>query len=153
VTSVQCDEQAVYIVRCTGSRRWRKHKPPRNNTVLLWMGTSPDSYFKSTAGGIPALLKCLVVVEDAESSIGGLLAFVKMFPTGPIRQTNGMVIVEEEYQPPMRFLHNESYCHNPLFGIRMTYIIPICAIQGAVLLLPLMLQLKSSRWYMCNKID
>jgi len=44
VTSFQCDEQAVHIVRCTGSTRWRKHNPPRNDTVHLWMGTSPDSH-------------------------------------------------------------------------------------------------------------
>jgi len=59
VTSFQCDEQAVHMVRCTGSTRWRKHKPPRNDTVLLWMGMSSDSHFQSTAGGIPVWLKCL----------------------------------------------------------------------------------------------
>jgi len=30
-----CDEQAVHMVCRTGSTRWRKHKPPRNDTVLL----------------------------------------------------------------------------------------------------------------------
>jgi len=38
VTSCQCTEQAVHSVRCTGSIRSRKHQPPRNDTVLLWMG-------------------------------------------------------------------------------------------------------------------
>ena len=28
VTSCQCDEQGVHMVRCTGSTKWRKHKPP-----------------------------------------------------------------------------------------------------------------------------
>jgi len=28
VRSFQYDEQAVHMVRCTGSTRWRKHKPP-----------------------------------------------------------------------------------------------------------------------------
>jgi len=74
VLSCQCDEQAVHMVRCTGSPGVRKHKPPRNDTVLLWMATSPDSHFKSTAGCIPARLKCLFVVKDAESSVKGLLA-------------------------------------------------------------------------------
>jgi len=57
VTSFQFDEQAVHMVRCTGSTWWRKHKPPRNDTVLLGMGTSPDSHFESTAGCIPTPLK------------------------------------------------------------------------------------------------
>jgi len=65
VTTFQCDEQAVYIVRCTGSTRWRKHKPPSNNTLLLWMGTSLDSHFRSSAGRIPTWLECLFVVENA----------------------------------------------------------------------------------------
>jgi hypothetical protein len=89
------------MVHCTGSTRWSKHKPPRNNPVLLWMGTSPDNHFKLTAGCIPARLKCLFVIEDSESSIKGLLALVQMFATGPIHQTAGMVIVGERHQPPM----------------------------------------------------
>jgi len=87
VTSFQCDEQAVHMVRSTGSTRWRKHKPPRNDTVFLWMGTSPNSHFKSTAGHSPAPLKCLFVIEDPESSVKGLLALVQTFATRPIRQT------------------------------------------------------------------
>jgi len=66
VTSFQCYQQAVHMVRCTGSTRWRKHKLPRNDTVLCWMGMSPDSDFMSTAGLIPALLKSLFFVEDAQ---------------------------------------------------------------------------------------
>jgi hypothetical protein len=76
VTSFHCDEQAVHMVRCTGSARWRTHRPPRNDSVLLWMGTSPDSHFQSTAGCIPTQLKCLFVIEDAKSSVKGLLALV-----------------------------------------------------------------------------
>jgi hypothetical protein len=65
VLSFQCDEQSVHMARYTGSTRWRKHKPPRNNTVLLWRGTSLDSHFRSTVGTIPAGLKCLFIIEDA----------------------------------------------------------------------------------------
>jgi len=108
VTSFQCNEQAVHMVRCTGSTRWRKHKPPRNDTVLLWMGTSPDRHFKSTAGHIPVQFKCLFMVEDAELSVEGLFALVQTFATGLIRQTAGMVIVNKRHQPPMEPLHNES---------------------------------------------
>jgi len=101
VTSFHCDKQPVHMVRCTGSTRWRKHKPPRNDTVLLWMGTSPDSHFKLTAGHIPTRLKFLFLIKDAKSSIQGLLALVQTFATAPICQTAGMVIVEERHQPPM----------------------------------------------------
>jgi hypothetical protein len=115
VTSFQSDEQVVHMVFCTGSTRWRKHKPTRNDTVLLWMGTSPDSHFKLTAGCIPARLKCLFVVEDAEWSVKRLLALVQTFATGPIRQTGGMVIVEGRHQPPMQPLHDGSYSRKHLF--------------------------------------
>jgi len=147
VTSFQCDEQAVHMVRCTGSTRRRKHKQPTNDTVLLWMGTSPDSHFKSTAGCIAARLKCLFVVENAESSVKVLLALVQTFATGPIRQTAGIMIVKERHQPPMQPLHDGSYHRKPLFGVGTTYIVLICAIQGAVHLPPLTLQLDSLQWY------
>jgi len=154
VTSFQCDEQAVHMVRCIGSTRWRKHKPPGNDTVLLWMGTSPDSHFKSTAGLIPAWLKSLFGVEDAESSVEGLLALVQTFATGPIRQTAGMVIVEGRHQPPMEPLHNGSYRREALFGVGTTsYIVPISAMQGPIHLLPLTPPPDSLRWYLSNTID
>jgi hypothetical protein len=89
------------------------------------MGTSPDSHFKSTVGHIPTRLKCLFIVEDAESGIKGLLALVQTFATGPIHQTAGMVIFEERDQPPMQPLHDGSYHPKPLFGVGTTYIIPI----------------------------
>jgi len=139
VTSFQCDMQAVHIVLSTGSTWWRKHKSPKNDTVLLWLGTSPDSHFKSTAGRIPALLKCLLVVKDAKSSVKGLLALVQTFATGLIHQTGGMVIVEERHQPPMQPWHNGSYCHKPVSAIGTTYIVLISTIQGAVHHLPLTL--------------
>jgi hypothetical protein len=153
VTSFQCHEQAVHLVRCTGSTRWRKHKPPRNDSVLLRMGTSPDRHYKSTAGCIPPQLNCFFVVEDAESSIQWRLGLVQTFATGPICQTAGMVIVEKLHQPPIQPLHNGSNCHKPLFGVRTTYIIPLCAIKGAVHHLSLTPQPDSSRWYLSNTID
>jgi hypothetical protein len=45
---------------------------------------------------------CRFVIEEAESSIKGLLDLVQMLATGPIRQTAGMVIVEERHQPRMQ---------------------------------------------------
>jgi hypothetical protein len=131
-TSFQCDEQAVHIVHCTGSTIWRKHTPRRNDTVLLWMGIGPDGHFKSTAVRIPTRLKCVFVVEDAESTIKELLAFVQTFATVPIFQTAGMVIVAERHQPPMQPLHDGSYRRKPLCSIATTYIVPISAIQAAV---------------------
>jgi len=121
--------------------------------VLLWTGRSPDSHFQSTAGGIPARLNCLFVIEDAESSVKGLLALVQTFATGPIRQIAVMVIVEERHRLLMQPLHNGSYPRKPLVGIRTTYIVPISAIQGAVHLVPLTPQPDSSRWYFSIKID
>jgi len=117
------------------------------------MGTSPDSHFQSSAERIPARLRSLFIVEDAESRVKGLLALVEMFPTGPIRQTVGMVIAEERHQPPMQPLHDGSYRRMPLFSIGATYIIPIIAIQGAVYLLPLTPQRDSMWWYLSNMID
>jgi hypothetical protein len=66
---LQCDIHPVHTVSWTGSTRWRTHKQPRYNTVLLGMGTSPDGNFTSTGGRIRALLKCLFVIDDAESRI------------------------------------------------------------------------------------
>jgi len=79
------------------------------------MGTSPNSHFKSTAGPIPVRLKCLLIAKDAELSIKGLLAMVRMIATGPISQTAGMVIVEERHQPPMQPLNDGCYSYKPLF--------------------------------------
>jgi hypothetical protein len=117
------------------------------------MGTSPDSHFKSTASRIPAQLKCVIVLEDAESSVKGHFALVPTFATGLIRQTTGMVIVEERHQPPMQPVHDGSYSHKPLFVVGNTYIVPISVIQGAVHILPLTPQPGSWRWYLSNTID
>jgi len=141
------------MVCCTGSTRWRNHKPSRNDTVLLWMGTSSDSHFKSTAECIHTPLKCLFVVEDAESSVQGVLTLVQKFATGPIQQTAGMAIVEKRYQRPMRQLHDGSYRRKPLLAIGITHFVHIRAIQGAVHLLPLMPQPDSSWWYLSNTIE
>jgi hypothetical protein len=141
------------MVHCTGSTRWRKHQPPRYDTVLLWMGTSPDSHFKSTAGCIPTQLKCHFVVEDVESKVKGLLALVQTLATGTIDQTAGMVIDEKRHQPPMQALHNGSYCRKHLFSVGTTCIVPISTIQQAVELLLQTPQPDSSRWYLNNTIE
>jgi len=151
--SFQCNKQAVHMVRCTGSTWWRNHEPPRNDTVLLWMGTSPDSHLESTAGWIPAQLKCVFVIEDAELSVKVLLALVQTFATGPIHQTAGVVIVEERHQRLMQPFHSGSYRRKPLARIGTTYIDPINAFLGAVHLLPLTLQPDSSRGCLSNTID
>jgi len=65
VTSFECNEQAVHMDSCTGSTRWRTHKPPRNGMVHFRMGTSPDSRCKSPARQISARLKFLFFAEDA----------------------------------------------------------------------------------------
>jgi len=148
----QCAEQAVHMVRCTESKRWRKNKPPWYDTVLVWMGSSPNSHFKSTAGPILTGLKSLLIVEDAEWSITGSVALVQTFATGPIRQTAGVVIVEDRHQPPMQPLSNGTYCHMPPFGVGMKYIVPICAMLGAVHLLHLTPQPDCMWWYLSDMI-
>jgi len=150
--SFQCDEQAVHVVLCTVCSMWTKHKLPRNDTVHLCMGTSPDCHFWSTARCIPVGLKCPFVIEDAELSVTGLPAFVQRFVTGPIHQTAGMVDVEERYQPPMQSLHNGRYCGKPAFGVWTTYIVPFGRILIAGHLLLLRPQQDSMRWYLSNMI-
>jgi len=132
VTSFQYDEQAVHMVRCTESTRWGKQTAPRNDTVHLWIGTSSDSHLMSTAGRILAQLKYLFIVEDAEMSFKGFLALIQTFPTGLIRHTDGMVIVEERQQPPMKHMHDGRYRRKPRFCIGTTYFVLINAMQGAV---------------------
>jgi hypothetical protein len=44
---------------------------------------------------------CLLAVEDAESSIQGLLLLVQTLATGEICHTAGIVIVKERDQPLM----------------------------------------------------
>ena len=153
VMSVHRDEQAVHMVRCTESTRWGKHKPPRNDTVLLRMGRSPDSNYKTTTVCNPPWLKCLFVAVDARSSVNRLPALVQTIATGPICQTAGMVIVMVRHQPLMQPLHNGSYHQKSIFGVRTTYIVPISAIHGAVHHLPVMPQPDSMLWYMSNTID
>ena len=138
---------------CTRSTSWRKHTPPRNVPVLLLMGTSLDTHFKPNAGRILPQLKCLIIFEDAESSVELLPPLVYTFATGPIRQTAGKVILEEIHQPPMEPMHNASYHRKPLFRSGTTDIVPICAIQRAVHLLPLTPQPDSMWWYLSNTID
>jgi hypothetical protein len=96
---------------------------------------------------------CLFVVVDAESSAKGLPALFRMFPTGPICQTAGMVIVDEMRQPLIQPIHDGSNSCNSSFGIGATYIVPISAIQGTVHLLPLTLQPDRLWGYLSNSID
>jgi len=153
VASFPCNEQVVHMVHCTVSTKSRMHKPPRNDTLLLWMGTSSDSRIKLTAGCIPAQLKCLFVVKNAESSIKRLLVMVETFGTGPKLQTATMVIVEERNQLLMQPLHDANYRRKPQFAVGTTYTIPISAIKGAVRIDPLTLQRDRTWRYLSNTID
>jgi len=117
------------------------------------MGTSPDSQYRSTAGLILASLKCHYIVEAAESIKEGLLAMVQTFATGPKHLNAGMVIIEQRDQPPMEPMHNGSYHRTPPVGVRMSQIIPISMIEGAVHHHPLTLQPDSMPWYLSNLID
>ena len=117
------------------------------------MGMRPGSHFKSNAGRIPTQLQCLCVDVNAKSSVNGLLALVQMIATGPIHQTAGLVMAEENHQPPMQPLHHGSYRPNTLIGVQTTHIAPISKMPGAVHLLPLTPQPDSLQWYLSNMID
>jgi len=146
-----CDELAVHEVCCIGSARWTKHKPPKNDTLLLWMGTSPDSHFASTAGHIPSWLNGCFVIKDAESSVTALFTLVQMFVTWPIPQTACMVIIRESCHSPMQHLHNRCYCQKPLASEGTTYIVSFTVIEVAVNLLPLTPQRDCTWWYLSKR--
>jgi len=141
------------MVHCTGSTRWRMHKPPRNDTVLLWIERSPDCNLKLTAGRISAWMKSLFITDEAQLSVKRLPALVQTLATGPICKTAGIVIVEEMNQLLMQPLHNASNHHEPHFSVGTTYTVPIGIIQGAVHLLPLTPLPDSSWLYLSNTID
>lgn len=121
--------------------------------MRLWMVTSLDRHFKSTAGLILVCLKPLFVFDNAESIVKGLLAMVQTFSTGPIRRTAGMGIVEEWHQPPMQWLYHGRYHIKPVIHVTATYVIRIYAIQRAAQRFPLMPLTVSSRWGLSNSID
>jgi len=141
------------MVCCTGCTRWRKHKPPRNDIVLLSVGTSLERWWKSTAGCILTCCKFLFVAEEAETCIISLLALAKMFSTGLIHPTTGIVVVMERHQPPIQRWHSSNCYPKPRFSVRTTHIVPISVIQWAVQLLPLTPQPDSKWWDLSNKID
>jgi len=143
VTSFQIDKQEIHMVRCTVCTRWGKYKPPRNDTLFLTMGKSPESNFQLTDGCNHAQLKCLFIMEDTESFIEELVVLLQSFPTGLIRQTTGMAVVEERYEPPMQPLYNWSNHCMPLFLNATTYIVLISTIKLAVHLYPLTMQPES----------
>jgi len=153
VRSFECNERAVHMVPCTGSTRWRKHMPPRDESMHPWMGKSPDSHFMSAGGCLGTWLKVDVIVEDAELSVKSLLTSVQTFVAKPICQTAVMVILEERHQPQLATLHNGSYYPKPLCSVGTTCIGYISMIQGAVHRLPLMPQPDSTRWYLSNTME
>jgi len=127
--------------------------PPRNDTVLLSMGTSLDSQFRSTARQIPVWLKCLLVLMDAELSVTGHLASVQTFGIAVTHQTAGMVNAEKRDQHPIDCLPDgHSHC-KPLLVVGTTFIVLTRAKQGAVHLVLLTPQLDSMWWYLSNRID
>jgi len=123
----QCNEYAFHMVCCNVSTRQRKDKPPRNDTVLLWMGTNLDSYFRSTAGCNPACFNCSFNIEHTESSAKQLLPLVQTFGTVHICHTAGIVIVDGTHQPSMQPLHDECYHRMVNFAVTTTYVIPFGA--------------------------
>jgi len=153
VTSCQSDKRVLNMVCCAGSTRWRKHKLATHDTVLLWMGMSLDCHCKLTAGFILVELKCLFVIEDAQSWVKGLLALVPPFGTKLIHQPAGTLIVKEWHQPAMQSLQDGSNHHRPLTCGRTPDVVPIRVIWGVLHLLQLMLEPDSIWWHLSNRIN
>jgi len=149
----QYDEQTVDMDSCTGSTRWRKHKCPGNDTVLLWKGRSPDCQFKLTAGPIPTYLNDLFIIENAKSNVERPLAFVETLAIGSICWSTGIVNVMKRHPPLMQPLREISDLLTHHFGFGTTYIISFCALHWAVYIFPPMLQPDSTWWYVSNVID
>jgi hypothetical protein len=145
VTSGPYKEPARHMVCCNVSTKWRQLKLQGNDTQHLWMGMGLDNHIVSMGRPYPTRLKCLFVIEDADLSVRGLIAFVQPLATRPILQTAGMVIVDERHQPQTQPFQDGSYCHTPLFSVGTTYIIPQSVLQGGVNVLPLILQSDSSQ--------
>jgi len=128
VMAPQCNQLAIHRAHCTGSTRWRQHLPPWSDTMLSSIGMSPDGHAQMNAGWLGLWLKCLFIIENAESSVKGHLALVKTFDTVPIHQTPGMVMVAERHQPPMELLQDGSNCCKDYCGIRTCYLVCISTI-------------------------
>jgi len=149
----EVEQQVVHMIRCTGKNGWRKSKPPRNDAVLLWNGTNPESHFIASRGRIPARVDCFFHVEDTESGYASCMALVTTMAIGPIRQPEGMIMVEIREQPAIRPLANGTRRRQPLFRAGTRYLVPITAIQGAAHLIPIDPVKDSHRWYLNNTID
>lgn len=148
----RCHREAVLMVQCTWSTGLRQHRPLWYDTVLLSMGTCPESRCKSSVGCIPPCSKGLFTVRDAESSVKRLGAFIQTFATGLMDQTAGIAIVQDTHHPLMQPSHDGLSHFKHRFGVSTSYIIPLSTIQGAVHLHRLTSQPCSVRWYLSNTI-
>jgi hypothetical protein len=78
------------------------------------------------------------------------LALVTTFVPGPIRQLEGMIIVEEREIRPWQGGTRRSV---PPTGIGSRYIVPVRAIQRAAHLVPIEPGCWNTRWYLNNTVD
>jgi hypothetical protein len=145
------DEQQMHIISSSAKSAWRKGKPPRNDTVLLWTGKNAESHFASSQGRIPGRVDCLFTMSDAihDNSLYHLV-LVTTFVLGPIRQPEGMIIVEEREIRPWQ---GGTRRRVPPTGIGSRYIVPVRAIQGAAHLVPIEPGCRNTRWYLNNTVD
>jgi hypothetical protein len=78
------------------------------------------------------------------------LALVTTFVPGPIREPEGMMIVEERQLQPWRRARGRW---TPQTGAGTRYIVPVPAIQSAAHLVPLEPIADNKRWYLKNTVD
>lgn len=75
------------------------------------------------AGPVPANLKCLFIIEDAEITPTALHALDLMCATGLFPHNTGMVTVEVRCQPSMQHSNGGSYYHQLCFCLEVRYIL------------------------------
>ena len=162
ITTFQSEaEQQIHVIRCTGLEAWRNQNAPRNDHVLLWTNDTSGSQFATSQGRIPARVDCLFSLKDegeggeGENGKGeggtviSCMALVTTLVPGPIRQPEGMMLVEQRDQAPWQERHRQI----PLTGVGATYIVPLRAIQCAAHLIPLDPSAANRRWYLSNTVD
>ena len=143
-TKFQCSEnQEVHILRCTGTRQWRK-KSPRNDHAFLFTGTVKPNELQSTQQRIPALLRCLFKIEDCDNSQTALLAVVWSLKVNRYIARLGVI---------QRSAPTESVDKGVSFGGCRTYVVLIRAIEYPAHLIPLSLNDDNNKWLLDNCIN
>jgi hypothetical protein len=148
-TSFQSDEdQENQMVRCTGKKPWRRIKPPRNDFVMLKRtNLHLPGTFESTAGRIPAQLRCLFSFVDPFNDKTHRVALVATLIPRRFKRNTGLIVVEAG---PERYAINPQ---RPPFSAGAEYIVPLSAIESPLFLSPLEAGPGNKLWFLNNTVD